>query len=69
MAERNMGLFDRVVRIVLGLALILVGLALVGEWHGVLIAIIGLLPILAGVTGVCPLYIPFGYSTYKGASN
>ena len=69
MSTKNMGKFDRTVLIALGLTLILVGLAQVGGWVGLFIAAVGLLPILAGITGVCPLYIPFGFSTYQGANN
>ncbi len=45
----------RVVRVILGLALIYVGLAVVGGTAGIIIAIIGLLPIAMGVWGPCLL--------------
>ncbi len=45
----------RVVRVILGLALIYVGLAVVGGAAGIIVAIIGLLPIAMGVWGPCLL--------------
>lgn len=45
----------RVVRVILGLALIYVGLAVVGGTAGIIVAIIGLLPIAMGVAGPCLL--------------
>ena len=50
----------RVARAVLGVLLILVGLALVGGVAGVIIAIIGLLPIAAGGLDFCVLAPLFG---------
>ena len=55
----NEGPLDRGVRIVVGL--VLLGLVFVGPrtpwgWSGVL-------PLLTGIVGVCPAYIPFGLST------
>lgn len=43
----------RVLRIVAGIALIIVGLAAIGGTTGVIVAVVGLVPLLAGVFGVC----------------
>jgi hypothetical protein len=47
------GTTGRLVRIIAGIVLILVGLLVVGDTAGIIIAVIGVLPILAGVLNVC----------------
>ncbi len=49
----------RALRVVLGLALIYVGLAVVGGTAGIVVAVIGLLPIAMGVWGPCLLGFVF----------
>jgi hypothetical protein len=67
MFKKNMGPLDRTVRFIVGVALIPIGLLLLGGWQGnltgVIIAVFALLPIVTSVTGFCPLYVPFGIST------
>lgn len=56
---RNVGTFERVARIVLGavvLSLVFVGPKTAWGW-------IGLVPLLTGIIGSCPLYSVFGFST------
>jgi hypothetical protein len=53
------GNLGRVLRVVLGLALIYVGLAVVGGAAGIIIAVIGVLPIAMGVWGPCLLGFAF----------
>ena len=43
----------RALRIVAGLALIVIGLAVVGGTGGVILAVVGLVPLLAGAADVC----------------
>ncbi len=43
----------RGVRIVLGIALIVLGLAVVGDTAGLILTAVGVVPILAGVFNVC----------------
>jgi hypothetical protein len=43
----------RAVRVLLGLVLIYVGLSVVGGTAGMVIAVVGIVPILLGVTGRC----------------
>ena len=59
--KRNVGNLDRIIRIVIGL--VLVGLSLTGSigWWGYL----GIIPLLAGVVGNCPVYTLLGISTCK----
>jgi DUF2892 family protein len=57
--KSNVGSIDRIVRIVLGI--VLIGLALtgvVGVWGWV-----GVVPLVTGAVGSCPLYSALGMST------
>ena len=59
MSTLNVGNFDRMLRIVLGL--VLIGLAIsgaIGAW-----GYLGLLPLLTGLTARCPLYAACRIST------
>jgi hypothetical protein len=53
------GTLGRVVRVILGLALIYIGLAVVGGTAGIVLAVIGLVPIAMGVWGPCLLGFVF----------
>ncbi len=59
--NKNMGNADRVVRVVIGLALLSLIWLLQGNvrWVG----LIGLVPLLTAAVGFCPLYAPFGIRT------
>jgi hypothetical protein len=54
----NVGGIDRVLRLVLGVAIVGAGLGL-GNWLG----LIGVIPLLTGLTGRCPTYLLFGFTT------
>ena len=56
----------RGLRIVAGLALIVIGLFSVGGAGGVILAIIGAVPLLAGVMDIC-LFAPLFGGPLKGA--
>jgi hypothetical protein len=61
--SKNVGGVDRVLRIVVGLALIgatAAGLLPVWGW-------IGIVPLATGLIGWCPAYLPFGFKTCKAA--
>jgi len=58
--KQNMGTTDRLLRIVLGLAIGILGV-LFSSWWG----LIGLIPLLTGLFKWCPLYVPFNISTLK----
>ncbi len=55
----------RVLRIIVGIALIALGLLLVQGVWGIVLAVIGLIPLLAGIGGVCLVAPLFGF-TLKG---
>ena len=56
----------RALRIVAGIALIVVGLGLVGGTGGIVLAVIGLVPLLAAAFDVC-LFAPLFGAPLKGA--
>ncbi len=58
MLKVNEGTIDRTLRVLLGIAL--VALAITKGWMW---AWIGVVPILTGATGVCPLYSMLGINT------
>ncbi len=69
MFKRNEGTLDRIVRLVLAAVLLPAGLfwlgGLQGNALGLLITLPGVVGLVSGLTGVCPLYIPFGISTLE----
>ncbi|MFV0593598.1 MAG: DUF2892 domain-containing protein [Draconibacterium sp.] len=56
----NVGSLDRLIRIVLGLILAIVGV-IFDSWWGV----IGIIPLATGLFKFCPLYLPFKLSTVE----
>jgi hypothetical protein len=50
----------RLIRIVAGLALIIVGVLFVGGTLGTILAVVGLVPLLAGIVNVCVFAPLFG---------
>lgn len=60
---RNEGIADRSVRIVLGLVLLALVFAGPRTWLG----LVGLIPLVTGIVGVCPLYRLIGVRTCRTA--
>ena len=60
--EKNEGNIDRFIRVILGGALILYGILGTSSWSTILI-IVGLIPLVTGLIGWCPLYRIFGIKT------
>lgn len=58
--KQNVGTIDRVIRIVVGIAIGVAGIVF-HSWLG----LIGIIPLATGIVGSCPLYLPFGISTRK----
>ncbi len=55
-------LAGRLLRIVAGIALIAIGLLVITNVWGIVVAVIGAVPLIAGLVGVC-LFAPlFGYT-------
>lgn len=63
--KTNMGAADRIIRFIVGVVFFIIAfLVLNGAWQ-ILFWIIGGILILTAVVGICPLYIPFKFSTKK----
>ncbi len=60
----NVGKTDKIIRVILGVAIIAVGIYYKSWWGA-----IGLIPLLTGLAGNCLLYKPFGISTCKTDKN
>lgn len=58
--KKNIGKTDKMLRIVAGVVILLIGL-LAGSWWG----LIGVIPIVTASLGWCPAYVPFGITTCK----
>lgn len=59
--KQNVGTIDRVIRVVVGAAVIGTGVYTQIWW----LAILGAVPVLTGAIGFCPAYLPFGVNTKK----
>ena len=61
MMVRNVGTIDRVLRVVVGVALLATIFLIDGsaQWIG----LVGIIPLVTGLFGTCPLYRVFGLST------
>lgn len=66
--EKNMGTVDRVIRTIIAIAIVV--LFFVGHISGTAAVVLGILAailLVTGLTGVCPAYMPFHFSTKKEA--
>jgi hypothetical protein len=61
--KSNIGSLDRVIRAVLGIALIVLFFVLEGGWRW--IGLLGVVFLATSIVSYCPLYRPFGLSTKK----
>ena len=61
--KKNVGSVDKVIRVIVGLAIILWGI-FDKNWLG----LIGLVPLFTALSGFCLLYLPFGISTKKDSA-
>jgi len=57
--------WDRIARVILGIALILVPILFTRETFGIILGIFGLILLVTGVIGFCPLYTLLNISTKK----
>jgi hypothetical protein len=58
--KKNVGSADKVFRVILGVAVILLGIIFKSWW-----GLIGIIPLFTGIVNVCPLYSVLGLSTMK----
>ncbi len=70
--QRNVGTFDRWMRVVVGIALVILGVWTAengsGDHAGLYLALGGIAVLMSGITGRCPLYVPFGICTLRRPS-
>lgn len=52
--NKNVGGIDKTLRIIVGIIIIALGVV-----NGSLLGLIGIIPLLTGIIGWCPLYVPF----------
>lgn len=64
--KKNMGMIDRVIRILIAATIIVLFATKVisGTWGGILLAFSGIF-ILTSIFSLCPLYLPFKFATKK----
>ncbi|MBI3241852.1 MAG: DUF2892 domain-containing protein [Chloroflexi bacterium] len=62
----NTASWDRIVRVMLGIAMMIVGFTGIvpGVW-GTVVGVVGLVPLITGLVGFCPLYFVFKFRTLK----
>ena len=65
MFTKNLGTLDRTLRVILGAALISYGIFSMGTL-GVVLAVVGLVPLATGLIGNCPLYTVCKLNTIEG---
>lgn len=64
--KMNEGPVDRVIRVLLGIALLYIGYFVVGGTWGIVLDVLGVVAVVTGLTGFCLLYRLFGsFSTKK----
>jgi len=60
--KSNMGTVDRIIRLVLGIIIIVLGVYFKNWW-----GLVGVVLFLTAVLAYCPIYLPFGLSTKPAA--
>ncbi len=63
----NEASWDRIARVVVGVALFVIGLAIGGGW-GTFLAVFAFVPLLTGLVGWCPLYSLLNIRTNRDRS-
>jgi hypothetical protein len=61
MFSNNVGTADRLFRVLLGVGLLIAFFYTSGVWQW--LTLIGIVPLLTGLVGTCPVYSLFGLST------
>jgi hypothetical protein len=64
----NQASWDRIARVVLGVALVIGGLVGVQGADGYIMAAVGLIPLVTGMVGWCPIYSIFKIGTNDDTS-
>lgn len=64
--QLNVGSTDRMIRIAIAIVAAILAIV-VGGTFGVVLWIVAAIMLVTGIVRVCPLYMPFKFSTNKGA--
>ena len=65
--EKNVGMLDRIARIIIGLALFGFGLLYAASPWSYIVMLLGLIALATGALGTCGIYSLLGINTLKGA--
>ena len=66
MMKKNMGMFDRILRVVVAIIIaILYFTKILTGIPGIVLLVLAGIFLLTSIIGFCPLYIPFRINTYK----
>ncbi len=63
--KKNMGGIDRFIRVVIGIAALILALFYVGGAWGIVLWVVAAITLISAVLGFCPSYVPFKISTKK----
>jgi hypothetical protein len=63
--KQNMGGADRIIRVILGIAAILLALFVTSGVLDIILYVVAAILIFTSIVAVCPLYLPFKLSTKK----
>jgi hypothetical protein len=64
--EKNMGVIDRVIRVLLAVTIgVLYSLNIITGLAALILGAFAMIFIITSILGYCPLYAPFGFSTIK----
>lgn len=66
--NKNIGIVDRAARIVIGSILLLASVLIGPTTPLAHLGLLGIVPLIAGITGHCPPYKWLGIDTYKGTN-
>lgn len=61
--------WERIARIALGVALLIIGFGVMDGTAGVIVGIVAFVPLLTGLSGWCPLYSLIGFRTNKAPAD
>ncbi len=62
---KNMGGMDRVIRFILGLAVLIVSFLITGLALQIVLWVVAAILLITSYVGTCPAYMPFHFSTKK----
>lgn len=64
--KKNLGSVDRIVRMIIeAIIIVLYGVGIISGSSGLALMLIATVLVITGVVSSCPLYVPFGLSTFR----